>query len=211
MRRHDLAVCRDHNAVDIAVHGNHLKCERTRNAVAVAVEGDGLVLVDHNRRTDHAGVKSVCGQWSCCCEVLGEAVLDGEGTVYSSEFLGIVAREDFSGENRPGRDSSAVTTIDPEELGSMGKRSEVSVAERREAVLSFLRREEPGAVIARRYGVAEATLYRWRDDFLAAGEAALAGGTQSGSNTRNRQVAELERQIESRDQVIGELTVANRV
>ena len=93
----------------------------------------------------------------------------------------------------------------------MGKRSEVSVAERREAVLSFLRREEPGAVVARRYGVAEATLYRWRDDFLAAGEAALAGGTQSGSNTRNRQVAELERQIESRDQVIGELTVANRV
>ena len=44
----------------------------------------------------------------------------------------------------------------------MGKRSEVPVAERREAVLSFLRREEPGAVIARRYGVAEATLYRWR-------------------------------------------------
>ena len=44
----------------------------------------------------------------------------------------------------------------------MGKRSEVPVTERREAVLSFLRREEPGAVIARRYGVAEATLYRWR-------------------------------------------------
>ena len=62
----------------------------------------------------------------------------------------------------------------------MGKRSEVPVTERREAVLSFLRREEPGAVIARRYGVAEATLYRWRDDFLAAGEAALAGGTRDG-------------------------------
>ena len=54
----------------------------------------------------------------------------------------------------------------------MGKCSEVPVAERREAVLSFLRREEPAAVIARRYSVAEATLYRWRDDFLAAGEAA---------------------------------------
>jgi transposase-like protein len=93
----------------------------------------------------------------------------------------------------------------------MGKRSEVPVAERREAVLSFLRREEPAATIARRYGVAEATLYRWRDDFLAAGEAALAGGTRMGSGTRDRQVAELERQIESRDQVIGELTVANRV
>jgi transposase len=93
----------------------------------------------------------------------------------------------------------------------MGRRSEVAVTERREAVLSFLRREEPGAVIARRYGVAEATLYRWRDDFLAAGEAALAGSTRDGINSRDRQVAELERQIESRDQVIGELTIANRV
>jgi transposase-like protein len=68
----------------------------------------------------------------------------------------------------------------------MGKRSEVPVAERREAVLSFFRREEAAAVIARRYGVAEATLYRWRDDFLAAGEAALAGGTRTGSSTRDR-------------------------
>jgi transposase len=93
----------------------------------------------------------------------------------------------------------------------MGKRSEIPVAERCEAVLSFLRREEPAAVIARRYRVAEATLYRWRDEFLAAGEAALAGGTQAGSSARDRQVAELERRIESRDQVIGELTVANRV
>jgi transposase-like protein len=93
----------------------------------------------------------------------------------------------------------------------MGKRSEVPVPERLQAVLSFLRREEPAAAIARRYGVAEATLYRWRDDFLAAGEAALACGTQSGSGARDRQIVELERQLESRDQVIGELTVANRV
>jgi transposase-like protein len=86
----------------------------------------------------------------------------------------------------------------------MGKRSEVPVSERRDAVLSFLRREEPGAVIARRYGVAEATLYRWRDDFLAAGEAALAGGTREGVSAHERQIAELERQVEGRDQVIGE-------
>ena len=41
------------------------------------------------------------------------------------------------------------------------------------------------------YGVAEATLYRWRDEFLAAGEAALAGASQAGSSARDRQVAEL--------------------
>ena len=50
--------------------------------------------------------------------------------------------------------------------------------DRREAVLSLLCREEPGAVIARHYGVSETSLYRWRDEFLAAGEAALAGGTR---------------------------------
>ena len=60
----------------------------------------------------------------------------------------------------------------------MGKRCELPVKERREAVLSLLRREELGAVIALRYAVSEASLYRWRDEFLAAGEAALAGGTQ---------------------------------
>jgi transposase-like protein len=66
-------------------------------------------------------------------------------------------------------------------------------------------------LIARRYGVSEASLYRWRDEFLAAGEAALAGGTRNGAGTRDRQIAEFERQIEKRDQVIGELTVANRI
>ncbi len=93
----------------------------------------------------------------------------------------------------------------------MGKRSAVPVSERCDAVLSFLRREEPGTVTAGCYDVAEATLYRWRDNFLATGEAALAAGTQNGVSAHKRQVTELERQIENRDQVIGELTIANGV
>ena len=93
----------------------------------------------------------------------------------------------------------------------MAKHSELPANERREAVLSLLRREETAVAIARRYGVSEPTLYRWRDDFMAAGEAALAGGTRSGANARGREIAELERQIEKRDQVIGEPTIANRV
>jgi transposase len=93
----------------------------------------------------------------------------------------------------------------------MGKHSELPVTERRQAVLSLLRREEAAAVIARRVGVSEPTLYRWRDEFLAAGEAALAGSSRNGADPRNRQIAELEKQIEKRDQVIGELTVANRI
>ena len=94
----------------------------------------------------------------------------------------------------------------------MAKRSEVPVAERREAVLCLLRREESAAVIARRVGVSEPTLYRWRDEFLTAGEAALASSRgKKNADPLRRRIAELERQIEKRDQVIGEYTIANRI
>jgi transposase len=92
----------------------------------------------------------------------------------------------------------------------MGKRSELDVAARREAVLSLLRREEAAAALARRYGISEQTLYRWRDEFLAGGEAALASG-QGGNDARDRQIDELKREVARRDQVIGELTIANRI
>ena len=92
----------------------------------------------------------------------------------------------------------------------MGKRSEMTAAERREAVLVLLRREEPAAKVARRCGVSEQTLYRWRDEFLAGGEAALAGG-KGGADQRDREIRELKKEVERRDQVIGELTIANRI
>jgi transposase len=92
----------------------------------------------------------------------------------------------------------------------MAKRSELTVKQRSEAVLALLRREEPAAQLARRHGVSEQTLYRWRDEFLAGGEAALSGKSK-GSDAQVRRVAELEQQIEKRDQVIGELTIANRI
>ena len=94
----------------------------------------------------------------------------------------------------------------------MAKRSDVSTADRREAVLSLLRREERAAAIARRVGVSEPTLYRWRDEFLAAGEAALANGRgKKNADPVRQQIRDLERQIEQRDQVIGEYTIANRI
>jgi transposase-like protein len=79
----------------------------------------------------------------------------------------------------------------------MARQSNVELKDRHEAVLSLLRREEPAAVIARRIGVSEPTLYRWRDEFLAAGEAALANGSgKKGADPRDRRIAELEAQIE---------------
>jgi len=93
---------------------------------------------------------------------------------------------------------------------SMGKHSGLSVTERREAVLALLRREEPGAAIARRVGVSEATLYRWRDEFLAGGEASLGSG-RGKSDPRDRRIGELAKELAERDRVIGELTIANRL
>ena len=49
----------------------------------------------------------------------------------------------------------------------MAKRSELRAAQRREALLALLRREKSAAVLARRLGIAERTLYRWRDEWLA--------------------------------------------
>ncbi len=92
----------------------------------------------------------------------------------------------------------------------MGKRSDLSIPQRREVVLMLLRREEPAAKLARRFGVSEQTLYRWRDEFLAGGEAALANG-KGGADPRDREIRELKKEVEGRDQVIGELTIASRI
>jgi transposase len=82
------------------------------------------------------------------------------------------------------------------------------MAQRREVVLALLRREEPATKLSRRYGISEQTLFRWRDQFLAGGEAGLSGKKDDGAT---RRIAELERDLADRDQVIGELTIANRV
>jgi transposase-like protein len=92
----------------------------------------------------------------------------------------------------------------------MSRQCQVELKDRREAVLSLLRREEPAAAIARRYQISEPTLYRWRDEFLAGGESALGKGNGK-HDARDRRIAELEQQLEQRDQVIGELTIANRI
>jgi len=86
----------------------------------------------------------------------------------------------------------------------MGKRSDLTVTQRREAVLMLIRREEPAAKLARRFGVSEHTLYRWRDDFLAGGEAALASGKvcrrpgYRDKTATQKKADELERQAELR-------------
>jgi transposase len=91
----------------------------------------------------------------------------------------------------------------------MGRRSETPVEKRVEHVLALLRKEEPATQIARRAGVSEQTLYRWRDDFVTGGKAQLSG--KGGEALAAKEVAKLQREIETREQVIGELTIANRI
>jgi transposase len=101
--------------------------------------------------------------------------------------------------------------LDGARIFTMGRQSGLTVEQRAEAVLSLLRREEPAAKIARRYGISEPTLYRYRDLFLEAGKAGLASGSGAASEPNRREVVELKKQLEQRDQVIGEITIANRV
>lgn len=91
----------------------------------------------------------------------------------------------------------------------MGRHSEFTAERRAEIVMAMLSREEPVSVLARRHGVTENTLYRWRDEFIAGGTAHLASG-KSTKKQEQRRVEKLEKQLAERDQVIGELTIANR-
>ncbi len=93
----------------------------------------------------------------------------------------------------------------------MPRKSKISVAQKQEVIMKLLRREEPAAVLARRYGVSEQSLYRWRDEFLAGGKAALANGKSGCGDGPSKRIHELQRELATRDQVIGELTIANRI
>ncbi len=91
----------------------------------------------------------------------------------------------------------------------MGKKSSLTPEQRTQLVLRLLGKEEPAAQIARRAGISEQTLYRWRDEFIGGGKQALNG---RGHQAEQRKTVErLNRDIAERDRVIGELTIANRI
>jgi len=91
----------------------------------------------------------------------------------------------------------------------MSKRSTLGPEERAQLVLRMLSKEEPATQIARRAGISEQTLHRWRDEFVGAGKRAMNG--TDADREQSKEVARLSRHIAERDQVIGELTIANRI
>ena len=90
----------------------------------------------------------------------------------------------------------------------MGRKSNVSDTKQSEAVLALRPREEPAAVLARRYGVSESTLHKWRERFVDGGRMALANGRGTG-DAQSQRIQALERAVAERDRVVGELTLAN--
>ncbi len=64
--------------------------------------------------------------------------------------------------------------------------------------------------LARKAGVSPTSLTRWRDELVDAGKSALGLGKVA-QNQLARQVDVLREEFADRDQVIGELTVANRI
>jgi hypothetical protein len=55
--------------------------------------------------------------------------------------------------------------------------------------------------------VSEPRLYRWRDDFLAVDEAALAGGTWNGANPTTCRMSSSREKFEKRNQILGGVTI----
>ena len=92
----------------------------------------------------------------------------------------------------------------------MGRRSDLTVSQRRGVVSILMGREKPAEKLARRVGISEQTLYRCRDDLLTGGEAVLANGKGS-VDPRDREIRALKQKVERRDQVIGESTITNRI
>ena len=91
----------------------------------------------------------------------------------------------------------------------MPRKPKLTVKKRKEAVLALLRKEDTAVKIARRHGISEQTLYRYRDAFLAHGEQGLKDGRKA--NAERQEIEALRKQLAERDQIIGELTVVNRI
>ncbi len=91
----------------------------------------------------------------------------------------------------------------------MGRKSEVSPAERREIVLKVLRKEESTAALARKHGVAEASIYRWYEQFLAAGLDGLK--PRAAGSGASAEVDRLQAEVGDLKISLAEYSIANRI
>lgn len=57
----------------------------------------------------------------------------------------------------------------------MARPSPIPAEQRFEAVMAILSKSDTTAALSRRLKVSEATLYRWRDEFVSSGKQAITG------------------------------------
>lgn len=88
----------------------------------------------------------------------------------------------------------------------MGRHSSLTGEQRVELVLALLQKEATGSELARRYGVSESAMYRWRDEFLAAGKAGISAKGQHGEAD---ELKRLRKELAEHKLLIGEYAFAN--
>ncbi len=86
----------------------------------------------------------------------------------------------------------------------MGRRSRLDAESKMAIVLEGLRGEGCISEVCRRHSVAQAQYYRWRDQFLSGGKAALGNGHNGTEEVQKQKIKELEK-------IIGRLTVQNEI
>lgn len=79
----------------------------------------------------------------------------------------------------------------------MGKKSTLTAEQRTQLVLCLLSKMEPAAQIARRAGISEQTLHRWREEFIGAGKQAMNG--RSAQSEQAKALERLSAEVAERD------------
>lgn len=84
-----------------------------------------------------------------------------------------------------------------------------SSEEKIKIVLEGMRGEDSIAAICRKYGIYEATYFKWNKDFMEAGKRRLSGDTAREANTE--EVTDLRKENDSLKRELAELYLANKV
>jgi transposase-like protein len=85
----------------------------------------------------------------------------------------------------------------------VGRESNFTPEQRRDIVLSLLEGRVPMAELCRTHQVSNTAIYRWKDQFLEGGLAALQG---QGASTRERA---MQAEMDEMRTIVGELALAN--
>lgn len=88
----------------------------------------------------------------------------------------------------------------------MGRKIDLTNKEKTELVLALIRKDATGSELARKYGVSESVMYKWRDEFISCRSEGLK---PKRSAAERDEVKRLKKEIAEHKLVIGEYAFAN--